>query len=54
MKLNEKIKIYNQSIGYERISKLKPFGKLYGFLNSQGIIEKIVTRYKLEKFLGDY
>lgn len=54
MRLNEKIKIYNNSIGYERLAKLKPYGKLYGFLNRQGIVEKTVTRYKLEKFLGEY
>lgn len=54
MKLNEKIKMYNQSIGYERLAKLKPYGKLYGFLNSQGIVEKVISRYKLEKFLGEY
>lgn len=53
MKLNTKIETYNQSLGYERLAKLKPYGKLYGFLNRQGIIEKTVTRYRLEKFLGD-
>lgn len=54
MKLNEKIEIYNKSLGYERLAKLKPYGKLYGFLNREGIVEKTITRYKLEKFLGDY
>lgn len=54
MKLNQKINIYNWTVGYERISKLKPYGKLYVFLNRQGIVEKTVTRYRLEKFLGDY
>lgn len=54
MKLNKKINIYNWTVGYERIAKLKPYGKLYAFLNRQGIVEKTVTRYRLEKFLGDY
>ena len=51
MTLNQKIKKFNDSLGYERIAKLKPYGKTYGFLNRQGIIEKTISRYKLEKFL---
>lgn len=51
MKLNQKIKIFNDQIGYERIAKIKPYGKTYGFLNRQGIIEKTVNRYQIEKYL---
>lgn len=50
-KLNERISLYNEKIGYERIGKLKPYGSLYGFLNRQGIIEKTFSRYGIEKYL---
>ena len=50
-KLNERIELYNEKIGYERISKLKPYGNFYGFMNRQGIIEKTFNRYKIEKYL---
>lgn len=54
MKLNERIKIYNLNIGYERIAKLKPYGQTYGFLNRQGMIEKTVNRYQIEKYLNKF
>jgi hypothetical protein len=54
MKLNEKIEKFNNSLGYEKITKLKPYGKSYGFLNRQGIIEKTISRYKLEIYLKDF
>jgi hypothetical protein len=51
MKLNEKIKIFNGYMGYEKLAKLKPYGSLYGFLNRQGIVEKTFSRYQIEKYL---
>ena len=54
MKLNKKIEKFNNSLGYEKIAKLKPYGKLYGFSNRQGIIEQTVSRYKLEIYLKDF
>jgi hypothetical protein len=49
--MKERISLYNEKIGYERISKLKPYGNLYGFLNRQGIIEKTFSRHNIEKYL---
>ena len=43
-KLNERIELYNEKIGYERIGKLKPYGNLYGFLNRQGFIEMLFRK----------
>ena len=52
MKLNQKIKIFNDHMGYEKIGKLRPYGNKYGFLNRQGIVEKTFSRYQIEKYLS--
>jgi hypothetical protein len=50
--MDDLINQYNESIGYERISKVIGYEKPYGILDRSGKVESLLTEIEMREFIN--